>query len=99
MIITNELQSRKEYTVIRKSLIALAAAATFAGFAASQAEAKIQVNGYINLGLPGIYVGSGYPVYDDYSWDEPDCGWQLVKHKKWKNGHKKIYYTKEWVCG
>ena len=82
--------------MIAKSLIALAAAATLAGAVSSQAQAKVNVDVHFNA--PGIYVGHGYPYYEDAGYFDEDCGWQKVKHKKWKNGHKVIWYTKEWVC-
>ena len=43
----------------------------------------------------GIHSGGpGAGFYDG-------CGWQLVKHKKWNAGYtrKKVYVTKEYVCG
>jgi hypothetical protein len=86
--------------MIRKTLIAAAALALLAGAASSQAEAKVHINGTINIGLPGGF--DGYPYYGDgpYFYDEdPGCGYEWVKHKKWVNGHKKIWYSKEYVCG
>jgi hypothetical protein len=84
--------------MIRKTLIAAAALAVLAGAASSQAEAKVHVD--VHIGAPGLYIDTGYPVWDaDYYDEDPGCGFQWVKHTKWKNGHKKIWYSKEYVCG
>lgn len=77
--------------MIRKSLIALSAAAVLGmGMAAtaSTAEAKTHIN--LNLGFGfGGYGGGYYPV-DDYGYDEPfygGCGYQWVAYKKWNPWH------------
>lgn len=91
---------------MKKIIIALAAAAAVTAAVSSAAEAKIHVNGVINLGLPGVYVGPGYgygygygPTYvDDGYYGDEDCGWTTVKKVKWINGHKVVKFKKQWVC-
>lgn len=83
---------------LKKILLAVSAASVLAVGISSAAEAKIHVNGFINLGLPGVYVGPTYIDDDYYGYDE-DCGWQKVKIVKWKNGNKIVKYKKQWVCG
>lgn len=86
---------------LAKSAIAAVALAGVTASMASTAEAKVHVNGIINIGVPGVYVGPGYdygyPTYveDDYY---GDCGWQTVKKVKWINGHKIVKFKKKWVC-
>ena len=85
---------------MKKTLIALAALATLAAGTATTttaAQAKVHVN--LNVGVPGLYVGSGYgyyePTYYDYS---PDCGYVTVKKVYWIDGHKVIKWKKKLVC-
>lgn len=92
--------------MIRKALIALAAV-TAAGLAlapAADAKTRINFDVGINLGGGGIYVGPGAGFYDDdfvMVSDEPDCGWEMVRHKKWNASHtrKVVFFTKQYVCG
>ena len=90
--------------MIHNTLIALAAVSAAALVLAPAANAKthIKFNVAVNLGGAGIYVGPGY--YDDafvMVSDEPDCGWEMVKHKKWNanHTHKVVFFTKQYVCG
>lgn len=86
--------------MIRKALIAAAALASVAAIGANQASAKVHINGYINVGLPGYgYVDPypSYPVYDDY---DDDCHYKVVWKKKWNWNHTayKIVKKKVLVC-
>jgi hypothetical protein len=91
--------------MIRKLLIASAAVAAIATAASTAANAKIHFD--VNVGVPGVYVGGpayyppSYPVYDaGYYDDEEDCGYKIVKKKKWipyLHAYK-IVKKKVWVC-
>lgn len=89
--------------MIRKTFIALSAAALLGTGLASTASAKTNLNFDINLGLGGGYVDPYpvYPVADDYYDDDPGCGWVWVKKKVWNAAHThKIWIKKKtWVCG
>lgn len=92
--------------MIRNTLIALAAVSAAALTFAPAADAKTHINFDVgvNLGGGGIYVGPGVGYYDDdfvMISNEPDCGWELVKHKKWNasHTHKIVFFTKQYVCG
>lgn len=89
--------------MLRKSLIALTAAAALSlGFAAS-AQAQTNLNIALNLGGFGYYDGGhggGYGGgYYDAGYDE-NCGWQMVKKVKWNWNHTKkiVKWKKQWVC-
>jgi hypothetical protein len=91
--------------MIRKLIIASAAVATIATAASSAANAKVHFD--VNVGVPGVYVGGpyypSYPVYDagyGYGEYEDDCGFKIVKKKKWIPGLGvyKIVKKKVWVC-
>jgi len=89
--------------MIRKTLIALSAAAAIsAGMAglASTAEAKTSINIGVGFGTPFYpdygYGYGGYPI--DYV---DDCGWHWVKWKKVWNAahtHKVWKYKKVYSC-
>ena len=92
--------------MIHNTLIALAAVSAAAIVLAPAANAKthIKFNVAVNLGGGGIYVGPGAGFYDDdfvMVSDEPDCGWEMVRHKKWNASHtrKVVFFTKQYVCG
>ena len=92
--------------MLRKILIATAAAATLATFSAQQASAKVHINGFINVGIPGGYYVDPYPHYPVYpagysDYDGEDCGVKIIKKKKWNWNHTayKIVKKKIWVCG
>jgi ABC-type nitrate/sulfonate/bicarbonate transport system substrate-binding protein len=87
--------------MIRKLLIASAAVAAIATAASSSANAKVHFD--INVGVPGVYAGGGYPVYggyDDGYYDDENCGFKVVFKKKWNWNHSgyKIVKKKVWVC-
>ncbi len=87
--------------MLRKSLIALTAAAALSlGFAAS-AQAQTNLNIDINLGGFGYYDGGygGYGYYDA-GYDEESCGWKVVKSKHWNWNHTKkiVTWKKKWIC-
>lgn len=96
-------------TTTRKTLIALAAAAalTIGLGASAQAKTNVNIDFGINLGGVGFYDGgyggydSGYGggYYDDADYDE-DCGFKMVKHKRWNwnHTHKIVSWSKQWVC-
>lgn len=88
--------------MIAKSLIATATLAAVSAGMTSTAEAKVHINGFVNIGAPGLYVGPGYgygygPTYVDEYYGG-DCGWTTVKRVKWINGHKIVKFKKKWVC-
>lgn len=89
--------------MIRKTLIALSAAAALsAGMAslATTAEAKTSISIGVGLGTP-FYPGYGYG-YGGYPVDyADDCGWHWVKWKKVWNAahtHKVWKYKKVYNC-
>jgi hypothetical protein len=109
VINTGNKHFRGHAAMIRKTLIALSAAAVLATGMSAAASAKTNINIDLGFGVGGggIYLGGGYPVYgggypvyvDDYG---PGCGWQWVPYKKvWNPAHtKKVWkHKKIWVCG
>jgi hypothetical protein len=84
----------------RKTLIALTTAAVLAiGFSASaKAETNLNIDFGINLGHGYYDSGYGHGYYDA-SYDE-DCGFRMVKHKRWNWNHtrKIVTWSKRWVC-
>jgi hypothetical protein len=104
VIITDEATQEGHAIMIRTTLIALAAAGAAALALAPSAQAKSHIDINVGIGLPvsGVYADPG-PVYvdDDYGYDDDGgCYYVKVKHKKWKpDGTKKVWFTKELVCG
>ena len=84
--------------MIRNTLIALTAAGAMGLALAPAAQAKTNLNIDVGLGFGGggIYVGG--PAYVDGGWYDDDCEFVKVKHVKKKNGKKKVWYTKQYVC-
>ena len=95
--------------MLRKILIATAAVATLAAASAQQASAKVHINGFINVGVPGGYYVDPYPTYpaypaypagySDYEGGD-DCGFIVKKKKIWNWNHTayKIVKKKVWIC-
>ena len=85
--------------MIRNILIALTAAAAMGFALAPAAQAKTNLNldvGFV-IGGGGVYVGE--PAEYGDGWDDEDCEYVTVKHKKKKaNGTVKVWYSKELVC-
>ena len=91
--------------MIRKSLIALGAAAVLTTGMAATAEAHHKHNKFnidVNFGGGygggyGGYGGGGY--YGDYGYDD-SCGWQRVKVKQWNYSHTNFWIVKKkvWTC-
>lgn len=87
--------------MIRKSLIALAAASGLALAFAPAAEAKTKINIDVNFGFGGY--GPYGPLYAGY-YSYPfgyDCGYRWVAYKKWNHWHTayKIKHKKVLICG
>lgn len=87
--------------MIRKALIATAAVASLAAISANQASAKVHIN--VGIGLPvygGVYAPGPYvPAYDDGYYSD-DCGYKVIKKKKWSNKYQTFVIIKKkvWVC-
>ena len=75
--------------MIRKSLIALTAAAAMGVALAPAAEAKTRINIGVGFGGGVIFVGTHY-----------GCHHVMVKHVKWNQWHTKkvVYFNKQLVC-
>jgi opacity protein-like surface antigen len=95
--------------MFRKVLIATAAVGLLAAATAAPAAAKIHVN--VNLGAPGYYpepypVYNAYPVYPAYDTgydgydDTEDCGYEVVRVKRWNRYHDsyRVLRKRVWVC-
>ena len=90
--------------MLRKSLIALAATAALGIAMAGTAEAKHHHHNHGNInidlgfgGFGGYGYGYGSPYYAGY---DDDCGWQIIKVKKWNKWHT-AYIVKhkiDWSC-
>ena len=81
--------------MIRKSLIALGAAAILTTGMAATAEAHHKRNKF-NI---DVNFGGGYGYYGDYGFDDY-CGWQWVKVKQWNYSHSHFWIVKKkvWTC-
>jgi hypothetical protein len=95
------IQTGRTNIMTRKTLIALTAAVALSiGFAASaKAETNLNIDFGINLGHG--YYDSGYGGgYYDAGYDDEDCGFRMVKHKRWNWNHtrKIVTWSKKWVC-
>jgi hypothetical protein len=100
----NAIETEGNKIMIRKTLIALTAAAALTAGLAASAEAKTNFNIDLGINLGAPVYDSGYYGHDYYdtgydNYDE-SCGWQTVKHRywNWNHTHKIVRWSKQWVC-
>jgi hypothetical protein len=95
--------------MLRKILIAASAMGLLAAFAAQPAAAKVHFD--VNVGVPvyadpypvypayPVYHDNG-PAYDDSEYVDEDCGYEVVRTKRWNRYHDayRIVRKRVWVC-
>jgi hypothetical protein len=95
--------------MFRKLIIAASAVGLLATVATQPAAAKVHVN--VGVGIPAyvepypVYpVAPVYhdyaPAYDDGEYVDDDCGYEVVRVKKWNRYHDayRIVRKRIWVC-